>query len=400
MIRFLLVAMITLLTHSGVSFAQPDLEAILDEIWPDRPRHPAFIDPISPDSPNAAARYLWLSDRMDAPLADLAGWLPGDKLEFAFDPEFETPGTINDLRTKLIEQQAWITSLVEVTKLPKFDLAYASGFDAFMPQKDARRSVLKNVRKAARILRADAVRLCLDGKHSEAGDRLIAMFGLVVHFSNLPSPMINQLVAKSLLGLAHGTSVAILADGQPALADQQRVQLIAMLDRLQPKDPVRRREGWEEYRKACRKFAGEQLEGGEVGHPLVVMLTMHWGGERAMSRVFDGILKGAHPTPKPDDKETLAEAESYSSLLTHEALTAQLKRIDDLTERIKAVWEDADAPQKIKTMEAEFAEDATGLSKLVLVFPRQAQRDWRDSVTWVAELRTKLEAQSGTTKTP
>src|SRR5688572_13829178 len=46
-----------------------------------QPKHPPFRDTPAPDAENAAARYLWLFNRSDRRLVELAGWIEYDIAE-------------------------------------------------------------------------------------------------------------------------------------------------------------------------------------------------------------------------------------------------------------------------------------------------------------------------------
>lgn len=358
----------------------------LNDVWPDRPRHPAFTDPIVPDSPNAAARYLWLFPRVDERLRTLAGHLRTQELVFAFDAQQGAPGTAEDLRATLIEQQEWIRALIEAARMERFDLRYSPDEIASNPPDDAREVFLSGCISAIRILRADAIRLWIDGKHEEAGDRLAGALGVALHCGRLPGPMVNQMGSATLLALVYRTALPMLAEGQPLFPPAARGKILGLLNRIDQQDPANRRAGWMAYQRQARSFAWQQLADGKVGAPLIFVLRM-------IKRMDVGAAVFRDDGADVDAAVKKIEEEvAKLDALTNEELAAQLKRIDDLAARIKAVWEDADAGEKIKAMEEEWKSDASGLSTYVLGFPREAQQEWQDSVRHVAELRSRFEA--------
>lgn len=396
--RVVLCALGALLFAVTGARAQDDVQDILDEVWPDQPRHRPFSDEISLDSPNAAARYLFLFKQLDDRTRKFASCLVVGKLVWEFDIE-DAPGTPADLRELLIEQQGWIKSLMDAAAIEQFDLGYVEGLARKIEDDDSRRGYLSNIRGAADVLLADARRLWLDGKHADAADRLRAVFGLARHTSDLPSPLINQLMARSLFRKAWQATTMILAEGQPALPEKQRRELLAVVSAMDAKDPVGRRAGWEACRRSVRQFAGEQLSNGKIGEPLLAMLAIEKGLQIGMAGLFDKIIKGKGELPKQDDvairKEVEEAAEEIDDALgdiTHEEMAAQLQKIDDFTVRIRRAWEDADAEEKLKAVEKEMNADESGLAEFILVYPRMAQRDWRESVEWAAELKKKLSA--------
>lgn len=394
MLQRLFCGLIGFLLLSSTVLAKQSADDVLSAVWPDRPEHPVFDDAVGADSANAAGRYLWLFQRADTKLLDLAGWVDGDKLAFEFHADAEAPGTVDDLRRMLIAQQEWIESIIQAAKMERFDLKYTLGYEPRSPEGDVRGGVLGNARKASRVLRADAVRLWVDGKHDAAAERLVAMFGLAEQFARLPSPMINQLVARSLFGYAHPTARLMLED-QQQFPESKRRDIARILDRVKQDDPTNRRAGWHEYRADALGFVESQLKNGEVGAPLLAVLAQHKGIEIAVGSLFRGVASdpgGSKNKIDPKAKRAAEEAAEELAGLTHAELSKRLETIKKQMAELDRVWEHDDAMERIRAIDTQIHEDETGLPNVVLAFPRQVYRDWNESVKWMTEIRESLKS--------
>ncbi len=179
----------------------------------------------SDSSANAALRY-WV----------IFSQISQDRAAKLRDIDFDKILTVEDARAALanaefaVENNELITSLIEATRIPRcdFGIDMSQGPFALMPH-------LGQIRTCSRLLRLDARRLLLEGKHDEAAGRIAAILRLANHVS-VDKIMISSLVGVAVaeLGFSEGTKIIAAGKLSPATA----VELLTALGATSDLDPM------------------------------------------------------------------------------------------------------------------------------------------------------------------
>ena len=389
------VAACATLLSPSTSSAQSSYVKALELVYPEATQQPAFPDEISADSPNAAARYLWLFSKMDPRLRSLAPWVRADTLRIELDPESEAPGTTAELRAGLMAEQAWIRDVINATRLPHFDLGYSDKW-AIRLADEPRTGFLMSTRRTFAILQADAVRLWGEGEHEQAADRVVASSRLAVQISRSSTPTLNEIMAEALQTVAWETLRAMLREGQPPFPEKHRAELRELLRKLDPDDPFRVRAGWRRRVAQQQSFIREQLADGKIGEPLLLSLAeLQVPLVRQDALAADFVARaeadGAPPPTFAAFVKTMAADIKGFDQLRHDQVTAKFIEANELVAQIERMWTEEDALAKIRAIEKTLDQDTTGMIRVVLLAPSGFQRTWRESVTLVKEMISALE---------
>jgi hypothetical protein len=150
-----------------------------------------------------------------------------------------TGGSWDKLVSQLRDNQPAVADLLKASAMERcdFDLPQLGSNPSegeFAPVLD----LTGRLRKAARVLRADAVRAWMDGDTDGAVDRMVALYGLCRHASR-PPILVVALTDAALLGLANDT-VKAMAGGAAgkSLSAAQRQRLREAISRLDDSDPA------------------------------------------------------------------------------------------------------------------------------------------------------------------
>ena len=182
----------------------------------------ALQQPQSETTANAALRY-WV----------IFSQISQDRAETLRNIDFDKLLTADDVKAAFtsaefsIEHLDVVTSLIEATRIPRCDFGVdmRQGPYALMPH-------LGQIRTCSRVLRLDARRLLLEGRHDEAAQRVAAILRLATHVSG-DKIMISSLVAVAVaeLGFAEGTKILEAGKLSPATVTELQSALAAMNDR-------------------------------------------------------------------------------------------------------------------------------------------------------------------------
>lgn len=181
--------------------------------------------PQSETSANAALRY-WV----------IFSQISQDRAAKLRDVDFDKILTVEEARAALanaefaVENNELIASLIEATRIPRcdFGIDMSQGPFALMPH-------LGQIRTCSRLLRLDARRLSLEGKHDEAALRIAAILRLANHVS-VDKIMISSLVGVAVAELGFSEGTKILAAGKPSPATT--VELLTALGATSDRDPM------------------------------------------------------------------------------------------------------------------------------------------------------------------
>lgn len=395
--RLAAVAMGAVLSFGGAAQAQDKWQRAWDVAWPDRPRMPAFADAVAPDSPNAAGRYAWLFQELDPRLGMLAGQLPAEELTLQLVGE---DGPSKELRARLIVYQDWIEPLIEATKIERFDLFIQPLIHLDIAETDPRHLFWWTALRSANVLKADAIRCRLEGEHDKSVERIAALLRFTSHMSKDSSLLFHQLNAASLLERCEETIELIGGEGQPPFTPAQRQELLKSLDGFDMADPAHLRAGWESHVKAHREFVQEQLNDGNVGEPLALLLLQTKGVKIVADEIFKNVEGKDLWRMAPDERQQrIAELLAHLEHPRHDLLIAELKGNDELVARIQAIWKEPDAEKRLNEMANELSEDPSGLKAATsLSTVHWVHRQWRESVARLAKLKSTLAEEPAAAK--
>lgn len=272
--RFFCIAFCaTLLSSLNCSTAAQDdarlaRDRMVRTIFPNLPAHPPFEDEISLDSPNAAARYMYLQQTIPDRIDQLANWIEyNNPNQLAMAEGAEDYGIhVDELRAVLEQNQDWIAALIETTRLDTFDLYLKTRpLNAPFETDDPRREwSLGFYRKAARILRADSVRLWSIGNRDEATERVVAILRLSSQIQQEDFGMLLKLVADSILNTGIESAAILIDQASPPLSRHQLLTVESVLSRFDAKDPCGIFATWQTQSQQGIEFLESHLAGGEI----------------------------------------------------------------------------------------------------------------------------------------
>ncbi len=354
------------------------------EFWNEgRPVHPPMKEAPSPDSPNAAARYLWLFERADDDLLTLANWLSFGK-EFGIG-ENDEGYTTDQLRSSLIKNQPWIESLMQTARMDACDFGFSEAPIASHHPVDPRK--LGPWRKAMWVLIADAKRLVSDGSGGAAVERLQTILRMSRHLLRGERNTMTGLVSASLQQHAAETATQIVDQ----LDDPSRHSMLRSLRELDPLDPAGHRARWSLAWRAETEFIRQNLQGDRVGMPLRKTLLQIQQGLAMIEGMFEQAKKGDTDITQGDLLRAMMERIDTMEFPPIEELRAKLERATELGEQLERAWDDPGGEAIFKTADDEIADDESQLLTLALVVPKGIFKDRARTVNAIRDAIAALE---------
>jgi hypothetical protein len=187
--------------------------------------------------PNAADVYRAAWTKMDSNLQGAAAFVVFDAsgMRLIQGDQFSR---VEDVNVVLKSGQPVIEELMKAGAMASCD--FQLRFDAKHPEARMPEilDVTGSMRKAARILRADAARAWTDGDMDGATERVAALYQMAAHAADEPV-LVMSLTNSAVILLANETArtMATGAGGKTLSADQ-RARLVAVIDRLDRNDPA------------------------------------------------------------------------------------------------------------------------------------------------------------------
>ncbi|HYD01701.1 MAG TPA: hypothetical protein VEB22_10785 [Phycisphaerales bacterium] len=253
--------------------------------------------------------------------------------EHAGTQEFGKP-LPTPLHEALVRNQALIARLVKGASLQYCDFARdrSEGFNLLLPE-------LAKMRGLARILKADAQRLLLEGKPDDAADRYAALYGLSRHTGQ------DRILISSLV------SVAIASVPTDDLAEHNAAAMLTPKGRQKILAAIERLNGAEAF----------NLKGAMEGErELMVFATIDkYKGADAGRRFADECLSlsGAAPTSKPKtgSAPATAEGDEVSAVervrqMDGAALAAEARKLEPFYDAVIKAWDRTDAQKALEDL--------------------------------------------------
>lgn len=278
------------------------------------------------DPKNAALLYYKLWINQPAELEKAAG----EQLR-ASDPAWRPDARL----TKLLEEHSgWIAQLLRATQAPEadFGMEWSQGIAMLLPH-------LGKMRSASRILACDARRCLAEGRHDEAAERVAAIYRMAGHAAT-DGVMISGLVSVAMARQAGEQVDVLMANTGLSMAGKQA--LLVEMRRLAGDDPFGVRAGM----RGEARFTGEWLRS-------------VCKGERAGAIVADEVV--ALIGDQIDAREQQA-----IRAMDEAALHAELDRTAEYYRDVLAIWDAADAAERLKAMETRLKEGEYGIVAKVL----------------------------------
>ncbi|MBX3357031.1 MAG: hypothetical protein KF745_01250 [Phycisphaeraceae bacterium] len=369
------------------------------------PQQPRFDDAIAADSPNAAGRYLWLFERLDPRLSSAAGSfelnLSGLRVS-----EYLSAVTTDEMQKLLEDNQAWILTAIEATRIESFNLHKSALLNAAPPREgDPRRGFLTKARRCQRVLGDDAIRLWCSGDYAGAIERASAIVRLGIQLRPRHADITDALVAEATI--AHGTR---LLQEMHAAAAAQSLDLAIFdpareaIGRVNADDPGGIRDSWFEYRRGILEFAEAQLSDENPGTDLAIALAQVTAQRIVIARVFEPLHEAMNEGKPPI--EPVQEAISLRSPKTRQQLSDAARKLSgmsviELLDRVDAAsvlgaelesnWDADNSDDLFRTADIRIEADRTGMLTLLLGAPRSLHRKWKESVQQHQRLQQMLQ---------
>jgi hypothetical protein len=194
---------------------------------------PASVAPAA-TGPNAADQYPAAWARIDE---DLSQDTDSVRLT-ATGPTMEaTTTTWEQLAGSLRANQPVVADLMRISALPRCDFNLPSP-KADLPRAFATMDVGAGLRRAARLLDADAIRAWSDGDADGAVDRLAAIYAQCAQTSHTRVTILALSNAAVLVRTNETTRALVAGAGGKSLSEAQKKRLADAVARLDPTDPV------------------------------------------------------------------------------------------------------------------------------------------------------------------
>lgn len=346
---------------------------------------PAPPGSITPDrtSPNAAARYEWLAERMNRRLPLLNSQLSRALGEFKADSPEETA----ELERLLSTHQDWMKELVEATTLPLCDFQRGlAPFPKDLPRKNGKRPVTPQgkQRYLHQILIADGLRLWAGEQRNDSAERFAAALRHCRHVTLGPSELIDALTASALLdNLAPLLREIVRPDVIATLNPESQASLAAAILQLDPGDPLGERRIWREHRQRMLVALEAAVTKQPIDSDAFDALTSMRGvliGSRASKLGMDlGLLE-----------HRARQMHELMPPLTRESIIHSLARAKAIHTELETILDAPDAAARLAAIDVEVNADDTAVLLTVINFPMPLFQRWQDSVSLVNRLRHEV----------
>ncbi|MFT3683696.1 MAG: hypothetical protein QM783_02020 [Phycisphaerales bacterium] len=230
-----------------------------------------------------------------------------------------------ELTAALIRQQPNIQKLLRTTRMKHCDFGrdFSEGFELMLPE-------LAKMRGIARMLKADANRLILEGKSEEAAERYAALFDVARHCGQ------DRVLISSLVSIAianHPVGDLVESHGASLLTKAGRAKVMAAIERLN---------GVEGF-GVKRSIEGER--------ELAINGTIaRYDGPDAGRRFADTSLEMAFSNDEKSKTEAATKAIDEIRQMDGEALCAAGQRLKPYYVEAMKVWDLPDAQERLKKL--------------------------------------------------
>ncbi len=240
---------------------------------------------------------------------------------------------------------------------------------------DPRGSFNGGMRRFARVLKDDAIRLWIEGDREAAIDRAEAIVRIGRHIASPGGRLIDALVSGAIQRLGLDLIERMGAAG-PTDDDRDRLITICLL--VPTVDPTSVKSVWASQYFAQREFVERQLEVDGGGDALWVQMGMILGVEQVLKQMFNPVLEALESDgevePLPDDwpngsfsiAEAFRASEEQFGSLSYDDLVAAFETScsygDDIIER----WDDEYSEYLFEAVDSFVDEDETLIGFIVL----------------------------------
>lgn len=326
----------------------------------------AFGQDVKPEDRNAALRYATIAYTTPADLFTKAG--EADVSLAGFDLASAPEVFRAAVEAIKADSNDTVGQLIEASKLKKcdFEVATEQGVAALLPH-------LGKLRADARLLLVDARRLEMTGDADGAAERLAAMIRIARHAAG-DRFIISSLVSMAICTLAIAEVDAAIDAGK--LTPSARATVLAALNTLDKDDPFGVKPGIRGEQRGTLEWIKRSFRGDDAGRKLVATgyLDPALGGFMVSSPPQPtpaADAPGSKPpqanpaadapkpkppqaspvadAPKPKAQETTPDVESIAGMNEKE-LHAAADLASPVYDRLIAVWNDADAVDKLNTL--------------------------------------------------
>lgn len=378
-------------TYAALSEAERDqLRAQADVLAERTP----LLSPVMADlkSSVAAGRYFALFPELPIDLANDVYGLSYTNDGLEWDDSDRTFST-DEILAQLAKLESWLIQVRDAAALPKADLRLSSGYRSASTRLGDPRRNMQAFRRVGRLLRADSLRRWGAGDRRGAMEWQAARLGIVGHLCEQDSNFVSRLVANyELKRVADDLKCLVHSEGDRQLA---REVIGPALVRLEAADPVGLRSYWHAYTEYMLRFAGEQLQGDEVGIPLACDLATTNSATRFVAALFSQVFKpDSTPSATPRSAVQSAARIALKGLFSEDGLELDVASLRAALQDARSVHEEAvrtwDGPSNGPAL-AEFAwsptDDPTGLILTVVFAPDRVHGEWEESCTAYATIR-------------
>lgn len=340
---------------------------------------PSLNGPIAADSPNTALRLMHLYQSPDAPSKELyfaCSQVRTDVTVFSIDrtmEDEETPlPTEADLEQKLEEVQPWIERFIAFEPTSHVDfLTSTHPFSQRLSNDDPRRNLVGSFRRSFVVVRADAIRLSAQGRHDEAGQRLLAILRVTRAFTAPDVQLTHALTAAAVQSSTRPLTEVLFATRPAAqLSDHLRAALLAELNAMNAADPALVREYWKHHVQEWLAFLDSETQNSQMTPRLTLALTESLVGEKWATELGRSLFsKHAFPAARSvldsDLWDDAIDVQQQLESLTPKEIRHQLTLARSLFEQFNAAWSSDDPLTNFKPLTAQTTEGGQLLSMIL-----------------------------------
>jgi hypothetical protein len=290
--------------------------------------------------------------------------------------------TAEQYAKELEDAQPWIEEFIRAGMMERGDIRLNGSFrDRALEANDPRRNLLGNLRKADRLLRDDAVRLWVGGRHDQALRRLAACLGMARHLSEEQYNDFVPLVAQNEIDhVSEMVRKMSEADGAKGVRSEE---LRAAVGALDPADPTRIRANWKAGAEARLAFAEAESKGDHLSDRLIGELAAAKVAGEAFSRLFDSLINNKDGKPALDAPGLLRRLQQELGDVKAQDARGTLVRARLEIQRIDREWTHPEADLAIPKDPMDHA----GIMEYVLGVPGVCRKYWSEEREQVRMLR-------------
>ncbi len=328
--------------------------------------------PVSGTTPETVVRTPSETTVENAALLYYRYWLGmGDDLrealyeEYSSDPDWRPSPKLSQI---ISEHPDVIRGLLKATTVEHCDWGVETeeGIYALLPH-------LSELRRSARLLRADARRLLDADEIEAASERVAALYRLSAHAASDPV-LISSLVSVAILHLAGREVEEIVATG--SLTTTARDTMLKAIDTLDPEDPGHIRRGILEERSVFLGWFQRTFRGPDAPRRMLAM------------------LEDIGSPPTPEDREALIA-------MSEQDLVADFEQAARFFDAVDSIWYEPDALDRAAQIDELVERGHYGISgKILLPGVTKVYQQAMDSAEELRRIRRLLETAQVIPPTP